>query len=73
VDYTANVLLVPLKYYSRVAAHPTSRAFPAFPRLSKHDQEFHAAEALNDGLVATEHILQTLWKFDHARVFLTSS
>ena len=35
--------------------------------MAKHSRP---AEASNGGPVATEHILQTLSKFDHARVFL---
>jgi hypothetical protein len=72
VDDTADELLVPLKYYLRVATHPTSHVFSTFPRSGKHDQEFHAAEASNDTPVATDYILQTLSKIDHARVFLTT-
>jgi hypothetical protein len=72
VDYAADELLVPLKYYLCVTAHPTARAFPTFPRSSKHDQEFRLAEVSNDNLVAREHILQTLLKFNHARVFPTN-
>jgi hypothetical protein len=73
VDYTADRLFVPFKYQLCVATHPTSLAFPAFPRSSKHDKEFQAAEASNDNPVAVEHTLQTLSKFDHARIFLTSA
>jgi hypothetical protein len=64
---------MPLKYYLRVTTHPTSRALPTFRRSSKHDKEFQAAEAPNINPLAMEHTVQTLSKFDDARISLTSA
>jgi hypothetical protein len=71
MEGTADVLLLPLEYDLRVAAHPASHAFPTFPRSSKHDQRIPSRRRIKRHAAATEHILQTLSKFDHARVFLT--
>jgi hypothetical protein len=71
VDHAADRLRMPLNNYLRVAAHPTARTFSNISRSSKHDQEFQAAEASNDNPVATENILKTLSKIDHARISLT--
>jgi hypothetical protein len=48
MDDTADGLLVPLEYDSRVATHRASHAFPTFPRSRKHGQKFRAAEASNN-------------------------
>src|SRR5580704_1293049 len=71
MDYTTDGLLVTLNKQMSVATHPTSHASPTFPRSSKHGRQFPAAEASNDNPGVTQHIVQTLLKFNHARIFLT--